>query len=238
MTETPPGIIVLKLGTSSIVNDTTLVPSLGTLSRLVECIHTLRTQPSPWQVVLVTSGAVGMGMRRLGWNADARPTALPALQAVAAIGQGRLMAMYDQLFSLYNIPIGQVLLTRDSLGDRSSYRNACSTLRQLLSMGVLPIINENDTVSNAELRFGDNDTLSAVAAGMVDAACLVLLTDVDALYTGNPRVDAGATRIAVVEDVGHIRQQVSYQSSGSQLGKGGMVTKLIAVSCFGRVCLT
>lgn len=117
------------------------------------------------------------------------------------------MALYDSLFSQFQLPIAQVLLTRDNLAERGQYLNACNTLRELLALGVLPIINENDTVSHAEIRFGDNDSLSAIAAGMVHADYLFLLTDVDCLYTNNPRVDPNAKAIRIVRDIPALKKQ-------------------------------
>lgn len=125
-------------------------------------------------VMLVSSGAVGFGLVRL--ELKEKPKELSKIQAAAAIGQGRLMSLYDSLFGQFQVPIAQVLLTRDTLADRGQYLNAVNTLKELLSFNVLPIINENDTVSHTELRFGDNDSLSAIAAGMINADLLFLLT--------------------------------------------------------------
>ncbi|KAJ3281980.1 hypothetical protein HK104_011165 [Borealophlyctis nickersoniae] len=138
------------------------------------------------------------------------------------------MALYDRLFAQYEVAIAQVLLTRDNLADRGQYLNACNTFKELLNMDVVPIVNENDTVSNAEIRFGDNDTLSAITAGMVNADYLFLLTDVDCLYTANPRTNPDAKPVRVVEDVAKLKQEVTVASPGSSIGTGGMATKLIA----------
>jgi glutamate 5-kinase len=137
----------------------------------------------------------------------AKPKHLAQVQAVAAVGQGRLLALYDSLFAQFHVPIAQVLLTRDSVAERGPYLNACNTFRELLSFKVLPIVNENDTVSHAEIRFGDNDSLSAVAAGMVRADYLFLLTDVDRLYTDNPRTNSNAKPIRIVKDLQALKQQ-------------------------------
>ncbi|KAI8924321.1 Aspartate/glutamate/uridylate kinase [Entophlyctis helioformis] len=216
--------LVIKLGTSSICDERTFMPKLASLSLLVETVVKLRSLGH--NVLLVSSGAVGVGLRRLALSK--RPKHLSQVQAVAAVGQGRLMALYDTLFSQYEVPIAQILLTRDNLAERSQYLNACNTLRELIQFNVVPIINENDSVSNAEIRFGDNDSLSAIAAGMVNADYLFLLTDVDALYTDNPRVNPNATAVRVVRDIRRLREQVTVSSPGSSLGTGGMVTKLIA----------
>ncbi|KND01626.1 glutamate 5-kinase [Spizellomyces punctatus DAOM BR117] len=216
--------IVLKLGTTSICDEQTHLPKLSTLSLLVETIVHLRS--AGHKIVVVSSGAVGVGLRRLGL--DRRPKHLAVKQAVAAVGQGRLMALYDGLFAQFDVPIAQVLLTRENLAERTQYLNACNTFKELLLMNVVPIVNENDTVSNAEIRFGDNDTLSAITAGMVNADYLFLMTDVDCLYTDNPKTNPDARPVRVVEDVGELRDKVTVSSPGSHLGTGGMVTKLVA----------
>ena len=217
-------VIVIKLGTSSICDEKSFYPKLASLSALVETVVKLRINGH--QVLVVTSGAVGVGLRRM--NFTERPKALSQIQATAAVGQGRLMALYDTLFGQFDVPIAQILLTRENLADRCQYKNACLTLKELLQWNVVPIINENDSVSNAEIRFGDNDTLSAIAAGMVHADYLFLLTDVDCLYTDNPRVNPDAKPVRVVQNIASLRQQVNVASSGSSIGTGGMVTKLVA----------
>ncbi|CAG8485582.1 16642_t:CDS:2 [Gigaspora margarita] len=216
--------LVIKLGTSSICDIETNLPLLSNLSLLVETIVKLRSLGH--RVVLVTSGAIGIGLRRL--NMDKKPKKLNEIQAVAAIGQGRLMRMYDDLFSQLNQPIAQVLLTRHDLADRTQYLNAVNTFSALLNMGVVPVVNENDTISVSEIKFGDNDTLSAITAGMVNADYLFLMTDVDCLYTDNPTTNPNAKPVKVVEDVSALRDKVIVSSPGSSLGTGGMVTKLIA----------
>lgn len=183
------------------------------------------------RVIIVSSGAIGIGLRRM--DIDKRPKRLAAVQvqhpqiarlpfplvytpfsspfrdpylhvggqALAAIGQCRLIALWDELFKNLNQPIAQILLTKNDIQDRTQYLNAANTLSELLSMGVIPIVNENDTISVSEIRFGDNDTLSAITAGMVNADYLFLMTDVDCLYTDNPRTNPDAEAIEVVEDV-------------------------------------
>ena len=183
-----------------------------------------------WQrgepVVLVTSGAVGLGCHALG-RSD-RPSELEALQAAAAVGQGRLMTLYDQAFARRGRCVAQVLLTRGDLASRRRYQNACRTLEQLLAWGVTPVINENDTLATDELRFGDNDTLSALVAEAVSAAELVLLTDIDSLYSGDPRSDANARPIAVVEGPAELEALSGAARGGGRWGTGGMTTKLAA----------
>lgn len=183
MAANPGSTLVVKIGTSSLTGPTFGQFALSTLANLVETLTILRTQGH--RVVLVSSGAVGIGCRRM--NLQERPKTLAMKQAVAAVGQGRLMRIYDDLFSAVNQPIAQVLLTRSDLTQRSRYINSYRTFRQLLSLGVIPIVNENDTVAVEELRFGDNDTLSALVASLIGAEWLFLLTDIDRLYSLDPR---------------------------------------------------
>ncbi|KAL0575181.1 Glutamate 5-kinase [Marasmius crinis-equi] len=219
-----PCTIVIKLGTSSIVHEESHQPLLSTLSSVVETVVHLRAQGH--KVVLVSSGAIGVGLKRM--NIPSRPKSLSGKQALAAIGQGRLIALWDDLFSHLEQPIAQVLLTRGDISDRTRYLNAVNTLKELLSMGVVPIVNENDTISVSEIKFGDNDTLSAITSSMIHADYLFLLTDVDGLYTANPRKDPEAKLLEVVTSIPAIRSQVSTTTLGSSLGTGGMETKIIA----------
>jgi glutamate 5-kinase len=178
------------------------------------------------RVLLVTSGAVGLGCNRLGLRQ--RPLDVVSLQAAAAIGQGQLMALYEASMSRRGIAVAQVLLTRSDLGSRHRYRNASRTLQQLLDWGVLPVVNENDTLSPEELRYGDNDTLSALVATAVGADQLIMLTDVDQLYSSDPRIDSTAEPIT---DVYHPRELTALENAagdGGQWGTGGMTTKLAA----------
>ena len=176
------------------------------------------------RVVLVSSGAIGVGLRRM--DLDKRPKHLPKVQALAAIGQCRLMSLWDQLFGHMQQPIGQILLTRNDIADRTQYQNAQNTFMELLNMGVIPIVNENDTLAVTEIKFGDNDTLSAITAAMVQADYLFLMTDVDCLYDSNPRKNPNAKAIPVVENIADLEADVS--SAGSALGTGGMSTKIVA----------
>lgn len=155
-----------------------------------------------------------------------RPKHLPQVQALAAIGQCKLMSMWDQLFMHMRQPVAQVLLSRNDIADRTQYLNAQNTFAELLDYGVIPIVNENDTLSVQEIKFGDNDTLSAITAGMVQADYLFLMTDVDCLYDKNPRKHPDAKAIEVVEEIAELDVDVS--SAGSSLGTGGMSTKIVA----------
>ncbi|CAO3681741.1 unnamed protein product [Umbelopsis vinacea] len=216
--------LVIKVGTSSICDEKTHFPLLGNLSMIVETIIKLKSLGH--RVVLVTSAAVGTGLRRL--NMALKPSKLASVQAIAAVGQGRLMAIYDDLFGQFNQAVAQILLTRNDLADRSQYLNAVNCLEELLDMGVVPIVNENDTISVSEIRFGDNDTLSAITAGMVKADYLFLMTDVDCLYSDNPRTNPEAAPVKVCDDIERLRERITVSAPGSALGTGGMVTKLIA----------
>jgi len=217
--------IVIKIGTSSLTQPETGVLALSTISSLVETLVTLRQQG--YRVVLVSSGAVGVGCARLGLNE--RPRNISIKQAVAAVGQGRLMRIYDDLFSIFGQPIAQVLLTRGDLVQRHSYVNASNTFQQLLRLGVIPIVNENDTVAIDELKFGDNDNLSALVASLVEADWLFLLTDVDRLYSADPRTNPDAEPINIVESMEQLELfQIKTGDSKSGWGTGGMVTKIEA----------
>ncbi|WWC99438.1 glutamate 5-kinase [Kwoniella sp. B9012] len=220
-----PLTIVIKLGTSSIVSpEYPFLPHLQLLSSIVETVVSLRAQGH--RVVLVSSGAIGVGLRRM--DLRGRGKGLSQKQALAAIGQGRLIALWDNLFSQLDQPIAQILLTRMDISDRTRYLNAQNTFSELLQMGVVPIVNENDTVSVTEIKFGDNDTLSAISSAIVHADYLFLLTDVECLYTDNPRNNPDAKPVRVVRDIEKVKQQVSTATLGTSLGTGGMSTKLIA----------
>jgi glutamate 5-kinase len=223
--------VVVKLGTGVVTHDG-IELALGRIHGLVEDIAGLRR--GGHEVLLVSSGAVGMGMRRLGLRE--RPTSLGLRQACAAVGQGRLIALYTQAFGELGLTTAQVLLTADDLGDRDRALCLRTTLMRLLELGTLPILNENDSVSVreivdrtgdlAEVPFGDNDGLSARVAAAVDADLLVLLTDVDGLHSANPAVDPSAERI---RDLHGVDDSVLGRAAGSSAGgTGGMRSKLEA----------
>lgn len=214
--------IVIKLGTSSLCDEKTREHKIASMSLIVELAVKLRRDGH--RVVIVSSGGIAVGLKRM--KKSHRPKHLPAVQAVASIGQARLIGLWDSLFRQLDQPVGQILLTRNDISDRSQYLNAANTMHELLDMGVIPIVNENDTLSMHEIQFGDNDTLSAITASMVNADYLFLMTDVDCLYTANPRTCPDAKPILVVDNVAHLRVDVS--SPGSMVGTGGMTTKLIA----------
>ena len=177
------------------------------------------------QVVLVSSGAVAEGVQRLGWKK--RPTAVNELQAVAAVGQMGLVQMYESCFSQHALHTAQVLLTHDDLADRKRYLNARSTLRTLLDLGVIPIINENDTVVTDEIRFGDNDTLASLVANLIEADALVILTDQAGLYSADPRKNPDAKFIQHATAGNEALEQMA-GGAGSTVGTGGMLTKILA----------
>lgn len=183
------------------------------------------------ELILVSSGAVAEGMNRMGWRR--RPSTLHELQAAAAIGQMGLIRAYETCFQKHGLHTAQVLLTHDDLTNRSRYLNARSTLMTLLGLGVVPVVNENDAVANEELRFGDNDTLAALVANLVEADLLVLLTDQDGLYNRDPRFDAGAQLISDSRVDNPLLDEAAGESSG-HLGRGGMVTKIRAARLAAR----
>lgn len=182
------------------------------------------------QVLLVSSGAMAEGAARLGWRRP--PTDLPNLQAAAAVGQMGLVGAYEAAFAAHGRHTALVLLTHEDVADRQRYLNARSTLTRLLALGVVPVINENDTVATDEIRFGDNDTLAALVAGLLSAEALVLLTDVDGVYSGDPRCDADAKRIPYAQ-AGDGRLDES-AGLGGEFGRGGMLTKLGAARTAAR----
>ncbi len=217
--------IVVKIGTSSLTQPETGCLALSTIASLVETLTTLRQQGH--QIILVSSGAVGVGCARLGLAE--RPRSITLKQAIAAVGQGRLIRVYDDLFTTLQQPIAQVLLTRSDLVERNRYVNVANTFGELLRLGVIPIVNENDTVAIEELKFGDNDTLSALVASLVEADWLFLLTDVDRLYSADPRYHPDAKPISLVNNIADLATlQVQTGDSRSGWGTGGMTTKITA----------
>ena len=221
-TDKAPERIVVKVGTSSLVNDS------GSLDRakmrtLVDQISRVKRRKK--DVVLVTSGAIRAGMEKLGL--ETRPKTMPEKQAVAAAGQSLLMTLYTELFAEYKTAAAQVLMTRDDFRDRVRYLNARHTIYTLLRFGCVPVVNENDTVATDEIRFGDNDSLSALVAACVDADLLILLSDVDGLYDSDPRV---SDNYGLIEEVARITPEIEALAGGTHglCGTGGMRTKIEA----------
>lgn len=214
---------VIKVGTS-LLRGSAERPTAAVIADLAASLSRQRRQGET--IALVTSGAVGLGCETLGLAQ--RPSEVVALQAAAAVGQGRLMALYQDAFAVRGLAVAQVLLTRGDLASRRRYQNACRTLEQLLTWGVVPVVNENDTLATDELRFGDNDTLSALVAVAIGANELVLLTDVDSLYSSDPRSDAEARPIEEVASLAELDSLQLVATGGGQWGTGGMTTKLTA----------
>jgi glutamate 5-kinase len=213
---------VIKIG-SAMVTGNGAGLDLAAIDRWAEQIATLRAQGR--EIVIVTSGAVAEGMARLGWKD--RPSALPELQAAAAVGQMGLVQAYADVLLRHGIHTAQILLTHDDLSNRQRYLNARSTLRVLLDLGVVPVVNENDTVATDEIRFGDNDTLAALVANLVEADVLVILTDQLGLFDSDPRKNPSAKLLTEVT-AGDPCLEGMASPEGGKLGRGGMYTKVIA----------
>lgn len=214
--------LVVKVGSALVTNNGN---GLST-EFITECVRQIALlHQSGRQILLVSSGAIAAGMQRLGWSK--RPHAMHALQAAAAVGQMGLTQAYETVFAQHGLKSAQVLLTHDDLADRSRYLNARITLNTLLDLGVVPIINENDTVVTDEIKFGDNDTLGALVANLVEAEALIILTDQEGLYTADPRLDPTAVLISEgdAENKGY---ELIAGGAGSGISKGGMITKIRA----------
>ena len=213
---------VIKIGSALLTND-----GLGLDGRAidgwVEQMAALRT--AGHMLLLVSSGAVAEGMTRLGWTR--RPHALHELQAAAAVGQMGLIQAYESRFQKYGLHTAQVLLTHEDLANRQRYLNARSTLRTLLQLGVIPVVNENDTVTTEEIRFGDNDTLAALVTNLVEADLLILLTDQQGMYDSDPRSNPAATLIGEAQ-ADDLSLESMAATTGGALGRGGMLTKVRA----------
>lgn len=214
--------IVIKVGTSTLAHATGRT-NIRHMEELVKVISDLKN--AGHEIILVSSGAIGMGVGKLGLTQ--RPTDLPTKQAAAAVGQCELMYIYDKMFAEYNHTVAQLLLTAEDVNDDSRREKLENTLFRLLDMKVLPIINENDSVATAEIEIGDNDTLSAIVTQTVNADLLVLFSDIDGLYTADPRKDPNAQLIQRVEAITDEIIALGGEK-GSSLGTGGMCTKLSA----------
>lgn len=212
--------IVVKLGTSSLTDESSRL-DVGKMAKLVSELMNLKRQGK--DPILVSSGAIGAGMGKM--RLSERPEGMPQLQAAAAIGQGILMQAYEYLFNNYDQPVAQVLLTKDDFTNPIRYSNLKSTLETLLGWGVIPVINENDTIATEEIKVGDNDTLAAYVALGIDAELMVILTDVDGLYKGNPSEFSDSKLVEVVEEV---TSEVESWASKAGKGFGGMYTKVQA----------
>lgn len=216
--------IVIKIGSSSLNHKVTGDLNFTKLEKLVRELCDLRNQGK--DVVLVSSGAIAVGRKAIGLKE--RPTKVAMKQACAAVGQAKLMMTYQKIFAEYNQVVGQVLMTKYTMLDNVARKNAKNTFEQLLEMGVIPIVNENDTVSTYEIQFGDNDQLSAIVASLIGADLLILLSDIDGLYTDDPRVNKKAKFIDVIQVLDNELMEMGKNTTGSDSGTGGMSAKLTA----------
>lgn len=214
--------IVVKIGSSSLTNVKGEIDH-EKLQDHIQAIATLKKQGH--EVLLVSSGAVAAGFRNLGY--PSRPVTLKGKQAAAALGQSLLIQLYSQSFQQYDIKTAQILLTRTDFSKKERYQNAFATFSELLERSVIPIINENDTVSVEELTFGDNDMLSALVSGLIHADCLIILTDINGFYDGNPQKDPNAKRIDTLTEITEEMLSLA-NGAGSKVGTGGMHSKLLA----------
>lgn len=216
--------VVIKIGSSSLTHPATGNINYIKMERLVRELCDLRNQGI--DVCLVSSGAIAVGKQSMGLAE--RPRRLPEKQACASVGQAQLMSIYQKFFAEYNQKVGQVLMTKETMIDNVSRKNAQNTINELMAMGVIPIVNENDTVSTYEIRFGDNDTLSAIVSALTGADLLILLSDIDGLYTDDPKVNPDAELITYVEEFSPEYMEMASSAPGSEMGTGGMVTKIKA----------
>ena len=214
--------VVVKVGTSTITYDNGML-NINRMEKLVRDISNIKNKGI--DVILVTSGAIGAGMGKLGYKE--RPKTLPEKQALAAIGQGLLIHLYEKLFSEYGQTVAQVLLTKEDLNDRKRYLNIRNTFNTLLNFNVIPIVNENDTVAVDEIKFGENDTLSALVASLLDANILIILSDIDGVYTKDPKKYPDAELIKEIENINSEIEALA-GGEGTKRGTGGMVTKIRA----------
>ncbi len=219
--------IVVKIGTSTLTHATGHL-NIRRVEALCKTLSDIKN--AGHEVIMVSSGAVGMGVGKLGLRQ--RPKDIPTKQAAAAVGQCELMYIYDKLFSEYHHTVAQLLITGDDTENETRHRNFTTTLNRLLEMGALPIINENDTVATEELGIGDNDTLAAIVASSVNADLLILLSDIDGLYTADPHTHPEAVLLHRVTKIDDEIRALAGVSNGTQ-GTGGMVTKLRAA----EICL-
>lgn len=214
--------IVIKVGTSTLAHKTGLL-NIKRVEQMCKVISDLKNAGN--EIVLVSSGAIGMGLGKVGINK--RSNDISTLQAAAAIGQCELMYVYDKLFGEYNHTVAQILMTGAFVAIDDYGKNLDNTLFRLLELGVIPIVNENDTVTTDEIVIGDNDTLGAIIAERVKAELLIILSDIDGLYTENPAVNPDAKRLEVIEEITEDIEALAGKE-GSRLGTGGMVTKIKA----------
>lgn len=217
--------VVVKIGSSSLQHPETGDLDYNKMEVLVRELCNIRN--SGKDVVLVSSGAISVGKKSVHLEND-KSGKVSVKQACAAIGQAKLMMIYQKFFAEYNQVTAQVLMTKDTITNTVNRVNAHNTFSELLDLGVIPVVNENDTISTYEIKFGDNDTLSAIVAALIDADLLILLSDIDGLYTDNPRSNPDAKFIEVVEELNDDIMHMGKKETGSNVGTGGMNTKLQA----------
>ena len=215
--------IVVKVGSSSLVHKETGELDLVKVEKLIRILSDIKNQGK--DVVLVSSGAISVGRRILGLNK--KPEVLSMIQACAALGQGELMMLYQKLFLEYNHKAAQVLLTFDVITNDVRRKNAQNTLKQLLDLDIIPVVNENDTVATEEIEFGDNDTLSAIVSTLIGADLLIMLTDIDGFYTDDPKKNKHAKRMSVIDTIDDNLKNMA-KGSATIYGTGGMYTKVAA----------
>lgn len=216
--------VVVKIGSSSLMHEETGGLNYPKLEKLVRELCDINNQGM--DVCLVSSGAIAVGRKVIGL--EERPKSISTKQACAAVGQARLMMTYQRIFSEYNHMAGQVLMTKGTMLNNVSRKNAQNTFEELFRLGVIPVVNENDTVSTYEMQFGDNDTLSAIVASLVGADLLILLSDIDGLFNDDPHKNPNAELIKVVEHLDEGVLSMAKDTTGSDVGTGGMATKLTA----------
>ena len=219
--------IVIKIGSSSLQHKETGDLDYTKIEVLVRELCNLRNQGK--DVILVTSGAIAVGKKAIGLSRlEQEQGHLGVKQACAAVGQAKLMMIYQKIFAEYNQVAAQILMTKDTIVNDFNRENAKNTFSELLNLGVVPVVNENDTVATYEIVIGDNDTLSAIVTGLTGADLLILLSDIDGLYTDDPRTNPNAQFIEVVEKVTAEHMNMGKKSTGSSVGTGGMNTKMVA----------
>lgn len=223
--------IVVKIGSSSLQHSQTGDMDYIKIEKLVRELCDIRNQGK--EVILVTSGAIAAGKKAVHISeikGSKVPLSLAEKQACSAIGQARLMMIYQKLFGEYNQVAAQILMTKNTIVDNLNRYNATNTFSEILKLGVIPVVNENDTVATYEIEIGDNDTLSAIVAALTGADLLILLSDIDGLYTDDPRTNPNAEFVEVVEELNETYLGMGKASTGSNVGTGGMNTKLVAAT--------
>ena len=215
--------IVVKVGTSTLAHGGSGKLNLYRVEHLIRELADLHNEGK--EIIFVTSGAIAAGIGKMGFKS--KPDTIPENQALAAVGQGVLMHIYEKFFAEYGQTIGQILLTNENAANAAARENSRNALTALLNMGVIPVINENDAVATDEIKIGDNDNLSAIVSTLVEAELLIILTDIDGLYNGNPKVDANAK---LIDEVWKIDAEIERMAggAGTKLGTGGMFTKVQA----------